>query len=64
MLQEYIQDQINKIRNPVEEKQSGMVDCNEGERKVPQKQNYNLSAKKKDFKSGKDILRICSETLL
>ena len=31
---------------------------------APQEQNKKLPAKKKDFRSGKNISRICSETLL
>ena len=63
---EYIQDQTNKIRNSVEYRQSqhGKQKMKGVERKAPQEQKLKLPAKKKDYRIGKIISRICSEPLL
>ena len=62
---EYIKDQINKIRNSVDDKQSQLEwqRVNEVSGKNSNLRT-NLKAKKKVFRSRKNISRICFETLL
>ena len=61
---EYIQNQINKIRDLVEDRQSRIAwQMKWAEGRAQWKLNWKLTTKKNEYNYGNNILRIYSETL-